>query len=72
MEVDLTQGMSSQLQSGPCRWWPTSFCHGLGLHPLSSQGSSKKKIGIHFVIAYLCQTRGGTLAIVDELGKKYS
>ena len=27
LEVDLTQPISFQLQSG-FRWWPASFCHG--------------------------------------------
>ena len=34
LEVDLTQKWSSQLQSG----FMSSFCQGLGLHPLSSGG----------------------------------
>ena len=34
VEVDLTQGMPSQLQSGFMqvqRWWPTSFCKGIAM-----------------------------------------
>ena len=40
LEVDLTQKRSSQLQSDSSRsrQWPTSFCQGLGLYPLSSGG----------------------------------
>jgi len=41
LAVDLTQekviSVALQIRLGSRNTWPTSFCHGLGLHPFPSQ-----------------------------------
>ena len=42
-----TEHLSCSLDSSRSRWWPTSFCHDLGLHGLTSQNKTKRVIHAH-------------------------
>ena len=66
MEVPfLLQTVCMGIRLSSSRYSLISFCHGLGLHPLSSQGMQQNvnfvANEIHLVIACLCKKGGGTL-----------